>query len=227
MGNVRIVLVGPKFEGNVGAIARSMANFGFDELYIVDGCEIGDEAYRRAKHGSHILEGAVITDSLKKATDGCFLVVGTSGIVTKGENNYVRVPISVAEFADRMNGYGEKVAVLFGREDTGLDALEWIKRGVQLGAGELVINSIDTDGVKGGFDIPMLEAVCEVVDIPIIASGGAGCIGDFIRLFENLPKVDAGLAASIFHFGQVKIPELKIALFDAGINVRLGRMERA
>ena len=120
MGNVRIVLVGPKFEGNVGAVARSMANFGFSELYIVDGCEMGDEAYRRAKHGSHVLKDAVIVETLKEATEGCFLVVGTSGVVTKGESNYVRVPITVREFAGRLDEYDEKVAVLFGREDFGL-----------------------------------------------------------------------------------------------------------
>ena len=108
-----------------------------------------------------------------------------------------------------------------GREDTGLDAIEWIKRGVGLGAGELVVNSIDTDGVKGGFDLPMLEAVCDAVSIPVIASGGAGCIEDFIELFKTLPKVDAGLAASIFHFGEVTIPDLKRTLHDNGINVRL------
>lgn len=107
-----------------------------------------------------------------------------------------------------------------GREDTGLDAIAWIKRGVALGAGELVVNSIDTDGVKTGFDIGMLEAVCEVVSIPVIASGGAGCIDDFVRLFKTLPKVDAGLAASVFHYNEVSIPELKSVLAANGINVR-------
>ena len=126
MGNVRIVLVRPKFEGNVGAIARSMANFDLDELYLVDPCEIGDEAYRRSKHGNGVLRNSVTVGTLDEAVKGCFLVVGTSGIVTKGEKNYARIPISVAEFAERMNGYGEKVAILFGPEDRGLfqDELE-------------------------------------------------------------------------------------------------------
>ena len=108
-----------------------------------------------------------------------------------------------------------------GREDTGMEAISWIKRCVGNGAGEVVLNSIDTDGVKEGFDLPMLEAVSEAVDVPVIASGGAGCEEDFVKLFKTLPKVDAGLAASIFHFGQVKIPELKKTLRDNDILVRL------
>ena len=108
-----------------------------------------------------------------------------------------------------------------GREDTGLDAIEWIKSGVAHGAGEIVLNSIDTDGVKAGFDLEMLEAVCGVVDVPVIASGGAGCVEHFKTLFHSLPKVDAGLAASIFHFGEVSIPDLKRELAADGITMRL------
>ncbi|MCQ2404570.1 MAG: imidazole glycerol phosphate synthase subunit HisF [Clostridia bacterium] len=108
-----------------------------------------------------------------------------------------------------------------GRENTGLDAIEWIKRGVDSGAGEIVLNSIDTDGVKGGFDLPMLEAVCNVVSVPVIASGGAGNIADFITLFKTLPKVDAGLAASIFHFGEVEIADLKQEMKKNGIPARV------
>ena len=108
-----------------------------------------------------------------------------------------------------------------GREDTGMEAISWITRCVRNGAGEVVLNSIDTDGVKGGFDLPMLGAVSEAVDVPVIASGGAGCVEDFVTLFKTLPKVDAGLAASIFHFGQVKIPELKAVLRENDISVRL------
>ena len=108
-----------------------------------------------------------------------------------------------------------------GREDTGMEAISWIKRCVDNDAGEVVLNSIDTDGVKCGFDLEMLEAVSNAVDVPVIASGGAGCAGDFVTLFQRLPKVDAGLAASIFHFGQVKIPELKRLLKENNIPVRL------
>ena len=108
-----------------------------------------------------------------------------------------------------------------GREDTGLDAIEWIRNGVRSGAGEIVLNSIDTDGVKQGFDLEMLAAVCEAVDVPVIASGGAGSIDHFKTLFHTLPKADAGLAASIFHFGEVSIPDLKRQLAADGVNMRL------
>ena len=108
-----------------------------------------------------------------------------------------------------------------GRENTGMEAISWIKRCVESGAGEIVLNSIDTDGVKGGFDLEMLEAVSNAVCVPVIASGGAGKIEDFITLFKTLPKVDAGLAASIFHFGEVKIADLKQAMAQAGIPTRL------
>ena len=108
-----------------------------------------------------------------------------------------------------------------GREDTGMEAIQWIKRCTSNGAGELVINSIDTDGVKGGFDIEMLRAVLDVVSVPVIASGGAGSAEHFTKLFKELPDISAGLAASIFHFGEVKIPDLKRELNQNGIIVRL------
>lgn len=108
-----------------------------------------------------------------------------------------------------------------GRENTGMEAIEWIKRCVDNGAGEVVVNSIDTDGVKNGFDIEMLEKVCSAVNVPVIASGGAGKIADFTTLFKQLPKVDAGLAASIFHFGEVKIYDLKQQLRLDNIPVRI------
>jgi len=107
-----------------------------------------------------------------------------------------------------------------GRENTGMEAISWIRRCVDSGAGEVVVNSIDTDGVRGGFDLQMLSAVCDAVSVPVIASGGAGSIGHFIELFETLPKVDAGLAASIFHFGQVQISDLKNEMANRGIPAR-------
>ena len=108
-----------------------------------------------------------------------------------------------------------------GRDDTGMEALGWIERCVAAGAGEVVVNSIDTDGVKGGFDLEMLAAVCSRVRVPVVASGGAGSIADFVTLFRSVPRVSAGLAASIFHFGEVAIPDLKRELAGNDINVRL------
>lgn len=108
-----------------------------------------------------------------------------------------------------------------GRENTGIDAIEWAKKGVGDGAGEIVLNSIDTDGVKQGFDLEMLDKICSVTNVPIIASGGAGCIEDFVTLFKTLPKVDAGLAASIFHFKEVSISELKQRLSKEGVSIRI------
>ena len=107
-----------------------------------------------------------------------------------------------------------------GRENTGMEAIEWVRRCADMGAGEIVVNSIDTDGVKRGFDLEMLDAVCNAVSVPVIASGGAGCIEDFITLFNTLPKVDAGLAASIFHFGEVRICDLKETMAQNGIPAR-------
>ena len=108
-----------------------------------------------------------------------------------------------------------------GREDTGMEAISWIKRCVALGAGEVVVNSIDTDGVKRGFDLELLQRVCDAVRVPVIASGGAGSVQDFVDLFQTIPEIDAGLAASVFHFGEVAIPDLKAALRENKINVRM------
>lgn len=108
-----------------------------------------------------------------------------------------------------------------GRDDTGIEAISWIKYCVDEGAGEVVLNSIDTDGVKGGFDLEMLDKVCNAVSVPVIASGGAGSVEDFITLFKTLPKVDAGLAASVFHYKEIAIPDLKLKLHENGIPVRL------
>lgn len=108
-----------------------------------------------------------------------------------------------------------------GREDTGLEAINWIKNCANAGAGEVVVNSIDTDGVKKGFDIELLKAVCDTVNVPVIASGGAGCIQDFVTLFKEIPNIDAGLAASIFHFGEVSIKDLKNELKQNNITMRI------
>lgn len=108
-----------------------------------------------------------------------------------------------------------------GRIDTGIDAIKWARQGVELGAGEIVVNSIDTDGVKKGFDIQLLSEIVNIVDVPVIASGGAGSINDFLELFTKVKKIDAGLAASIFHYKQVSIGDLKQELNINKIPVRL------
>lgn len=131
-------------------------------------------------------------------------------------NQCVVLSVDVRRVAGEMHVFARG-----GREDTGMEAIEWIRRGVSDGAGEVVVNSIDTDGVKDGFDLEMLARVCESVDVPVIASGGAGCAAHFVELFRALPGVDAGLAASIFHFGELAILDLKRELSAAGIPVRL------
>ncbi len=193
---------------------------------------------------------AIFTDILKEAASTVFipLTVG-GGINTLNDfdrvlkcgadkvsvnSGAIRNPDLIAEAAKK---YGDQCVVLSadikrqdgefriyakgGRVDTGIEAISWIKRGVDMGAGEIVVNSIDTDGVKGGFDLEMLKCVSDAVSVPVIASGGAGCMEDFLELFKTLPKVDAGLAASIFHFGEVDIKELKRMLKQNGINMRI------
>ncbi|MCI5792471.1 MAG: imidazole glycerol phosphate synthase subunit HisF [Lachnospiraceae bacterium] len=141
-------------------------------------------------------------------------------LIKEAAEKYGNQCVVISADVKRVNGE-YRVFAKGGREDTGMEAISWIKHCVELGAGEVVLNSIDTDGVKNGFDIEMLKAVCDAVDVPVIASGGAGCIEDFEKLFKELPKADAGLAASIFHFGEVKISDLKKRLSEIGIPVRI------
>ena len=192
---------------------------------------------------------ALFTDILKEVASTIFIPLTVGGGINTLEDfdrvlkcgadkvsvnsGAIRNPALIKEAAQK---YGDQCVVLSadvkrvdgvfrvfakgGRENTGMEAIEWIKCCVADGAGEVVLNSIDTDGVKGGFDLPMLEAVSNAVNVPVIASGGAGCAEDFVKLFKALPKVDAGLAASIFHFGEVKIADLKQLLKENEINVR-------
>ena len=141
------------------------------------------------------------------------------GLIKEAALKYGSQCVVISADVKRVDGV-YRVFAKGGRENTGMEAIDWIVRCVKNGAGEVVLNSIDTDGVKKGFDIDMLKAVSESVDVPVIASGGAGCIQDFITLFKTLPKVDAGLAASIFHFGEVKISDLKKEMKENGIPVR-------
>ena len=193
---------------------------------------------------------ALFTDILKKVAETIFIPLTVGGGINTLEDfdrvlkcgadkvsvnsGAIKNPDLIAQAAQK---YGDQCVVLSvdvkrvdgkftvfakgGRENTGMDAIEWMKKCVALGAGEVVVNSIDTDGVKQGFDLEMLEVVCDAVSVPVIASGGAGSMEDFVTLFKELPKVDAGLAASIFHFGEVNIKELKERLAKENIPMRL------
>ncbi|MGM9600409.1 MAG: imidazole glycerol phosphate synthase subunit HisF [Faecousia sp.] len=140
-------------------------------------------------------------------------------LITDAARRYGDQCVVISADVKRVDGVF-RVFAKGGRENTGMEAISWIKSCVDRGAGEVVLNSIDTDGVKKGFDLEMLDAVCNAVNVPVIASGGAGCQQDFVELFQKLPKVDAGLAASVFHFGKIAIPDLKRTLRQNNINVR-------
>ena len=236
------VVKGVNFEGlrdvnSPVALAEYYSGSGADELVFYD---ITASAEGRA----------LFTDILRETASRVFIPLTVGGGINTLEDfdrvlkcgadkvsvnsGAIKNPALIGEAAKR---YGDQCVVLSvdikrvddqfrvfargGRENTGIEALEWIERGVDAGAGEVVVNSIDTDGVKGGFDLEMLEAVCERVNVPVVASGGAGSIADFVTLFNSVPEVSAGLAASIFHFGEVKIAELKRELAKYNINVRL------
>ena len=236
------VVKGVNFEGlrdvnSPVALAEYYSGSGADELVFYD---ITASAEGRA----------LFTDILRETASRVFIPLTVGGGINTLEDfdrvlkcgadkvsvnsGVIKNPALIGEAAKR---YGDQCVVLSvdikrvdgqfrvfargGRENTGIEALEWIERGVDAGAGEVVVNSIDTDGVKGGFDLEMLEAVCERVNVPVVASGGAGSIADFVTLFNSVPEVSAGLAASIFHFGEVKIAELKRELAKNNINVRL------
>ena len=195
-------------------------------------------------------ERKLFTDVLEKVASRIFIPLTVGGGIRTGDDfarvlgcGADKVSVNSGAIADfsligrAANKYGSQCVVLSmdvkrvdgrftlfakgGRENTGIDAMEWARRGVGDGAGEIVLNSIDTDGVKGGFDLEMLDAVCSRVSVPVVASGGAGGIADFVTLFRSVPRVSAGLAASIFHFGEVDIPDLKRQLAENDINVRL------
>lgn len=146
--------------------------------------------------------------------------INDPGLIRRAAERYGNQCVVLSVDIKRVNGRFT-VFAKGGRVNTELDALDWIRRCTSEGAGEVVVNSIDTDGVKNGFDLEMLDAVCSVTDVPVIASGGAGSIGDFVTLFKSLPKVDAGLAASVFHFGEIDIKELKKAMAHENIPARL------
>lgn len=146
--------------------------------------------------------------------------VKNPNLIKEAAQKYGNQCVVISVDVKRVNGEF-RVFAKGGREDTGIEAISWIKKCVENGAGEVVVNSIDTDGVKQGFDIEMLKAVCGAVNVPVIASGGAGCEEDFVNLFKEIPNIDAGLAASIFHFGEVEISKLKETLKENNITVRI------
>ena len=236
------VVKGVNFEGicDVNSpveLARYYSDGGADELVFYDITASYEER-------------ALFTDVLREVASSIFIPLTVGGGINTLEDfdrvlkcgadkvsvnsGAIKNPSLITEAAEK---YGDQCVVLSvdvkrvdgvfrvfskgGRENTGMEAIEWIKKCVSLGAGEVVVNSIDTDGVKGGFDIELLRAVCDSVKVPVIASGGAGGVDDFVTLFREIPDIDAGLAASIFHFGEVKIRELKTELNEKGICVRL------
>ena len=235
------VVKGVNFEGvrdveDPVALARFYNESGADELVFYDITATYDNR-------------ALFTDILKEVASQIFIPLTVGGgintlkdfdrVLKSGADKVsvnsgaIKNPALISEAAKR---YGDQCVVLSmdvkrvngvfrlfsrgGRDDTGIDALEWARMGQENGAGEIVVNSIDTDGVKNGFDIELLQQICARVSVPVIASGGAGKIQDFITLFEAVPGVDAGLAASIFHFKEVSISALKAELIKNNILVR-------
>ena len=146
--------------------------------------------------------------------------IANPSLVKEAAQKYGNQCVVISADIKRVNG-AFHVFAKGGREDTGMEAVSWIKRCVDEGAGEVVVNSMDTDGVKKGFDLELLKAVCAAVDVPVIASGGAGSVADFVKLFKEIPDIDAGLAASVFHFGEIKIADLKKVLAAEGIPSRI------
>lgn len=141
------------------------------------------------------------------------------GLIEQAAKKYGDQCVVLSMDIKRVDG-SFKIFAKGGRENTGIDAMEWVVNGVNSGAGELVVNSIDTDGVKGGFDLELLDEIASRVNVPIIASGGAGKMEDFSELFRHR-GIDAGLAASIFHYKEIKIRDLKEYLRSEGIEVRM------
>ncbi|MEI5994891.1 imidazole glycerol phosphate synthase subunit HisF [Candidatus Enterococcus mansonii] len=139
-------------------------------------------------------------------------------LIREGAAKFGSQCIVVAIDAKRI-GESWHVFVKGGREDTGLDVIEWVIEAVALGAGELLVTSMDADGTKKGYDLALNQAICHAVNVPVIASGGCGSESDIVEVFEQT-KVSAALAASIFHYGEVKIPELKQLLASSGVEVR-------
>jgi len=236
------VVKGVKFDGITDVsspveLAKLYSDSGADELVFYDITASTEERELFTDILKHVIESISVPLTVGggiNTLDDCERIFDCGASKVSINSGALKNPKLISEAAKK---YGSERIVLSadikpvdseyyvftkgGKESTELDAIEWVKQGENLGAGELVINSIDTDGMKNGFDIPLLEEVCKAVSIPITASGGAGSIEDFITLFKTLPQINAGLAASIFHFGIVNIPELKQALQENKISVSL------
>ncbi len=236
-----LVVKGVNFEGlktvaSPVALAKYYSDCGADELVFYDitasaeGRNLFADILREV--ASNVFIPLTVGGGIRKTSDfeqalacGADKVSVNSGaietpsIIGEAAKKYGNQCVVISADIKRVNG-SFHVFAKGGRVDTGMDAIEWIKRCVGDGAGEVVVNSMDTDGVKKGFDLPLLKAVCDVVDVPVIASGGAGSKEDFAKLFEEIPAVDAGLAASVFHYGEIAIKDLKNLLAERGIPVR-------
>ncbi|HHX21658.1 MAG TPA: imidazole glycerol phosphate synthase subunit HisF [Clostridiales bacterium] len=235
------VVKGINFEGlrdvdDPAALAAKYSQDGADELVFyditasVEGRHLFTDVLRRVAEnvfipltvGGGIADMADIDHALKNGADKVSINSGAiknPDLLAQGAQRYGNQCMVLSVDVKRVDGQYH-VFTGAGKRDTGMEALEWIQRCVALGAGEVVVNSIDTDGVRGGFDIPMLRDVLSVINVPVIASGGAGSEQDFVTLFQSLPTIDAGLAASVFHFGDVSIPQLKQRLRAHDIPVR-------
>ena len=141
-------------------------------------------------------------------------------IIERAASKFGSQCVVIAVDAKQRPDMGYTVYLNGGREDTGIDLIDWIRKAESLGAGELLLTSMDADGTKAGFDKDMLNAVLREIKIPVIASGGCGRLEDFSDVFKNT-NVDAALAASVFHYGQLTVGEVKKHLKDNGIAVRL------
>ncbi len=236
------VVKGVNFEGlsdvsSPVSLAKYYSENGADELVFYDItasaegralftdilCEVASTIFIPLTVGGGINEVADFDRVLKCGADKVSVNSGAirnPSLISEAAKRYGSQCVVISADVKRVDGVF-RVFAKGGRENTGMEAISWIKHCVEEGAGEVVLNSIDTDGVKKGFDLEMLAAVCDAVSVPVIASGGAGSIGDFITLFNTLPKVDAGLAASIFHFGEVKIGDLKAEMAKNGIPARI------
>lgn len=235
------VVKGVNFEGlrDVASpveLAQAYSSGGADELVFYDIvasaeerglfsdvlCEVAKTVFIPLTVGGGIRETADFERVLACGADKVSVnsgAINNPALVGEAAKKYGDQCVVISVDVRRVNGQFH-VFSKGGRVDTGLDAIEWIRRCVGEGAGEVVVNSMDTDGVRKGFDIELLKKVCDVVNVPVIASGGAGCQQDFVDLFREIPTIDAGLAASVFHFGEIKIQDLKETLAKNGVNVR-------